>query len=63
MADQILKDRQNRLLGKIRTTGGGVLELRDAQNRLKGKYDPRTNITRDAQNRVVGQGNLLSTLL
>ena len=63
MTEQLLKDRQNRLIGKIKTGSFGVLELRDASNRLRGKYDPRTNRTTDAQNRVVGQGNLLTTLL
>jgi hypothetical protein len=63
MTEQLLKDRQNRLIGKINTGSFGVLELRDASNRLRGKYDPRTNRTTDAQNRVVGQGNLLTTLL
>ena len=63
MADHILKDKQNRLVGRIRTTSGGVLEIRDASNRLKGKYDPKTNITRDARNLEVGKGNWLSALL
>jgi hypothetical protein len=63
MADQILKESQNRLLGKISTTGSRELEIRGAQNRLKVKYDPKTNTTRDARNRSVGKGNLLTTLL
>jgi len=62
MADQELRDRSNKLLGKIKDRGG-KLELRDASNKLKGKYDPKSNVTRDANNRLVGKGNLLTTLL
>lgn len=62
MGTQELRDRQNRLIGKIKEVSG-KLELRDAKNRLCGRYDPKTNTTRDAQNRLVGKGNLLTTLL
>lgn len=63
MADQELRDRSNRLIGKIKQRSDGKMEGRDASNRLKGTYDPRTNETRDASNRVVGKGNLLATLI
>jgi len=62
MADQELRDKTNRLLGKIIDVGGR-LELRDATNKLKGRYDPKTNQTRDAFNKLIGKGNLLTTLL
>lgn len=63
MADQELRDKSNRLLGKIKTLSNGKLELRDASNRLKGTYDPKTNDTRDPSNRLVAKGNMLTTLL
>uniref|UniRef100_A0A831ZIT9 Uncharacterized protein n=1 Tax=Desulfacinum infernum TaxID=35837 RepID=A0A831ZIT9_9BACT len=63
MADQELRDKNNRLLGKIRTLPNGKLELRDASNRFKGTYDPKKNETRDHRNRLVGKGNLLPMLL
>lgn len=63
MADQELRDRNNRLLGKIKTLSNGKLELRDPTNKLKGTYDPKKNETRDPSNRLVGKGNLLTTLL
>jgi hypothetical protein len=62
MGVQELRDKSNRLLGKIKEVGG-KLELRDANNKLKGKYDPKTDQTRDASNKLVGKGNLLTTLL
>ena len=52
-----------RFLGKIETLSSGKLEIRDASNRLKGTYDPKSNETRDDSNRLVGKGNLLSSLL
>jgi hypothetical protein len=62
MADQELRDRNNRLIGKIRLVGSRY-EGRDANNYLKGTYDPKTDETRDANNRLVGKGNLLSSLI
>ncbi len=63
MADQELRDKSNRLLGKIKALSNGKLELRDHTNRLKGTYDPKSNETRDHTNRLVGKGNMLTTLL
>lgn len=51
MADQELRDRSNRLLGKIKQRSDGKLEGRDASNRLKGTYDPKRDETRDSSNR------------
>lgn len=63
MADQELRDKNHRLLGKIKTLSTGKLEIRDASNRLKGTYDPKMNETRDSSHRLIGKGNLLATLL
>lgn len=62
MADQELRDSNNRLVGRIKLLGSKY-EGRDANNRLKGTYDPKSNETRDANNRLVGKGNFLSTLI
>ena len=63
MADQELRDRNNNLLGKIKTLSNGKLELRDKNNNLKGTYDPKQNETRDKNNNLVAKGNMLTTLL
>jgi hypothetical protein len=63
MADQELRDKHNKLLGKIKTRSDGKLELRDSHNTLKGTYDPKRDETRDPHNSLVGKGNLLTTLL
>lgn len=63
MADEVLRDRQNRLLGTIKHRPDGRQEIYSPSNRLLGSYFPRTNETRDAANRFVGRGNLLTSLL
>ena len=63
MADRDLRDRNNKLIGKIKTLSNGKQELRDRTNRLMGAYDPKKDETRDRSNRLVGKGNLLTTLL
>lgn len=63
MADQELRDRGGKLLGRIKQVGNGRFEGRDAGGRLKGTYDPKTNETRDPGGRLVGKGNMLSTLI
>ena len=62
MKDQELRDKSGKLLGKIKEVSG-KLEIRDAAGVLKGKYDPKTNETRDKGSRLVGKGNMLTTLL
>ena len=52
MADQQLRDKQNRLMATIKTLSSGKQEIRDPNNRLLGTYDPRSNETRDANNRL-----------
>jgi hypothetical protein len=61
MNKQELRDRSNRLIG-TRYTRGDKIEGRDHLNRFVGTYDVRRNETRDATNRYVGKGDLLSTL-
>ena len=63
MADQELRDRNNRILGRIKLRSDGKFEGRDASNRLKGVFNPKTNETRDPNNRLVGKGNLLAVLI
>lgn len=61
--EQVLRDSNNRPVGKIRTVSNEKLEGRDANGRLKGIYDARNNETRDSNGRVVGKGNLLAALI
>lgn len=63
MNKETLKDYLGRKIGTIETDSKGVQTLRDAIGRKQGTYDPKTNTTRDAIGRIVGKGNLLTTLL
>ena len=61
--EQVLKDSNNRTIGKIRSLANGRMEGRDANGRLKGTFVPKANETRDSIGRVVGRGNLLAALI
>ena len=58
-----LRDTSQRIIGYIETKPDGTQIGRDAQQRIKGYFDPKANATRDASQRIVGYGNLLSTLI
>lgn len=58
-----LKDSNGRPVGKITSDMNGVLEGRDANGRLKGRYDPKTDTTRDSNGRTIGKGNLLAAVI
>jgi len=62
MADQELRDKSGKLLGKIKEVSG-KLEIRNTSGKLLGKYDPKSDQTHDASGKLVGKGNFLSTLL
>ena len=58
-----LKDRYGKFLGKIRVNpNNGNQEILDP-GKVKGVYDSKTNQTKDPHGKVVGSGNLLSSLL
>lgn len=60
---QQLKDSNNRPIGTITSTSNGKLEGRDANGRLKGTYDSKSDQTRDSNGRVVGRGNVLAAVI
>ena len=51
------------MLGKVHISSNGRHEGRDANGRLKGTYDPKSNETRDANGRLIGKGDMLATLI
>ena len=63
MSTQTLKDSSHRVIGYIETKSDGTQVIKDSSYRVKGYYDPRTNQTKDSSYRIVGTGNLLTTLL
>lgn len=59
---QFLRDSYDRVIGEI-VFSGSTIVLRDSNHRKIGEYRSDDDTTRDAQNRIVGYGNLLTTLL
>ena len=63
MAKQNLRDKRGRILGWFDDGIDGKIYLRDWMGRRCGWYDTKSDTTRDSQGRLVGRGNLLTTLL
>jgi hypothetical protein len=60
---QIIRDRNQILLGTIETMSDGRQKATDRNNRLLGWYDPRRDVTTDPNLRVVARGNTLAGLI
>lgn len=60
---QQLRDSNGRPIGSISSTYDGRLEGRDANGRLKGTYDRKSDQTRDSNGRVISKGNILAALV
>jgi hypothetical protein len=60
---QQLRDRYGKLIGTIETKSDGRLEVHDYTGRRLGSYDPKKDRTYDRYDSLVGEGNLLTTLL
>ena len=61
MSTEIRKDGQ--VIGYIETGTNGKQVAKDTRLRIRGHYDPNTNQTRDFTYKIVGQGNLLASML
>lgn len=57
-----LKNRFGRHVGQV-WEKDGKMELRDRFGKFTGTYDAKSDQTRDRFGRVVGRGNLLSSLI
>ena len=62
MPKQYLRDKRGRILGWLDQVNDKRY-IRDWMGRICGWYEPKTNYTRDKQGRIVGRGDLLTTLL
>lgn len=63
MGVTMLRNIHYRVLGYIEQESDGTLTIKDSNYRVKGYYDPKQNVTKDSNYRVVAHGNLLTTLL
>lgn len=57
-----LRDAFGNMLGRTETRNGQEVAI-DAFGVLKGTYDPKTDQTKDASGRLIGQGNQVAGLL
>ncbi len=62
MATQILKDHTGRKIGFIKDSGTHTV-IYDYTGRRLGEYRANSNTTHDHTGRLVGKGNLLTSLL
>jgi hypothetical protein len=62
MADQIIKDRLGRELGRIKERNGELIAY-DRLGRELGKYKPKINKTYDRLGRELTTGNTLASLI
>lgn len=58
-----LKDTKGSIIGTLELKSNGVNVLRDTKGRLIGIYNPKTNKTHSHTGTIVGQGNVLTSLL
>lgn len=58
-----LRDKYGKVLGRIRESSNGNLELYDHMGAYAGKYDFESNTTYDKYGAYFGSGNLLAILL
>ena len=63
MMRQTLRDRNQHVIGYIDVEFSGRQCLRDSNNHVLGYYEPSRNQTVDSNYHVIGNGNLLTTLL
>jgi len=61
MSTEVQKD--GKVIGYIETGIDGKLIAKDTRHRIRGHYDPKTNQTRDFTYKVIGEGNLLESML
>lgn len=59
---QSILGERNNLIGYTNTSGS-LTYIYDKHMKMLGSYDPSSNQTLDANQRLVGRGNLLSMLL
>jgi len=63
-AREVLRDGRGTIIGVLeRQRLVGKVLLRDARGTILGSYDARSDVTRDASGRLIGQGYLLPMLL
>ena len=63
MSTQVLKDKNSSIIGYIETRSDGTQVGKNRNSSIVGYYDPRTNKTKNRNSSIVGEGNLLASLI
>jgi hypothetical protein len=58
-----IRDRAGLVVGSIETDASGDQVLRNAQNEVRGYYDAKADVTRDAHKSIVAKGNKLRSMI
>ena len=63
MTSEVIRNRSFQLMGFVETRSDGTQVAKDRNHRILGYFNPKSNDTRDATYKVIGRGNLLSSLI
>lgn len=63
MSEQIIRNKLNKEIGYIKTDSRGRQTAYNKRREKLGCFDPKTNFTKDINNRVIGNGNMLINLI
>lgn len=63
MTTEWIKDAQGKIIARIDTQVNGSKYIRDAFGKILGRYDKDSNLTRDANGRIVARGECLTMLI
>ena len=59
MSEMIIRNRASKEVGYIKTDSRGKQTAYNVKREKLGCFDPKTNFTKDKNNRVLGTGNML----
>ena len=59
MSEMIIRNRASKEVGYIKTDSRGKQTAYNVKREKLASFDPKTNFTKDKNNRVLGNGNLL----
>ena len=59
MSEMVIRNRASREIGYIKTDSRGKQTAYNMKREKLACFDPKTNFTRDKNNRVLGNGNML----
>ena len=63
MSRVLLRDKSGKIIGDLKTESNGDKILRDDRGYILGTYKKSTNLTKDFNGYIVGQGDVLGMLL